>query len=184
MKNALMIVDMQNDYFSGGKLPLNEIDNAANNIARLLNLYRKKQWPIIHVQHLSLREGAVFFIPNTQGVEIKDMLKPEPSEILITKHFPNSFRETNLLQKLHTTSIDTLTICGAMSHMCIDATTRAAFDLGFSCTVVSDACTTMDLTFDNTTIPAKSVHGAFMAALEPVYANVTSTEKVLTMEDL
>ena len=65
-----------------------------------------------------------------------------------------------------------MVICGAMSHMCIDATTRAAADLGFQCTVVHDACATKDLTFDGKAVPADMVHGAFMAALQPVYAKV------------
>ena len=67
-----------------------------------------------------------------------------------------------------------------MSHMCIDATTRAAADLGFSCTVIHDACATRDLVFGETVIPAAQVHGAFMAALAPIYARVVSLEEFLS----
>ena len=66
-----------------------------------------------------------------------------------------------------------------MSHMCIDATTRAAVDFGFPCTVIHDACATRDLVFGGLTIPAAQVHGAFMAALAP-YARVLSLEEYLT----
>ncbi len=67
-----------------------------------------------------------------------------------------------------------------MSHLCVDATTRAAFDLGFRCTLVTDACATRDLTFEGTKIPANFVHGAFMAALSPVYARLKKTEEIMT----
>ncbi len=60
-------------------------------------------------------------------------------------------------------------------HMCIDATTRAAADLGFTCTVIHDACTTKSLEFAGRTIPTSEVHGAFMAALGVAYAQVMST---------
>jgi nicotinamidase-related amidase len=97
----------------------------------------------------------------------------------VRKHYPNSFRETGLLEVLQGAGVDEVIICGAMSHMCIDATTRAAFDYGFTCTVIHDACATRDLTFDGRTIPAGQVHGAFMAALGMRYARVISLEDFL-----
>ncbi len=104
---------------------------------------------------------------------------PLPGETVIEKHFPNSFRDTGLKEKLDDAGIKELVICGAMSHMCIDATTRAAVDLGFSCTVIHDACASRDLTFGDLVIPAAFVHGAFMAALSPLYARVVSLEEFL-----
>ena len=79
-----------------------------------------------------------------------------------------------------TAGVEELVICGAMSHMCIDATTRAAFDHGFPCTVIHDACATRDLVFEGLTIPAAQVHGAFMAALGMRYARVLSVEDFLS----
>ena len=70
--------------------------------------------------------------------------------------------------------VEQVVICGAMSHMCIDATTRAAADLGYSCIVVHDACATKDLEFVGIKILAAEVHGSFMAALASAYANVLS----------
>ena len=97
---------------------------------------------------------------------------------MIQKNFPNSFRDTVLLETLRDDDIERLVICGAMSHMCIDATTRAAFDLGFSCIVVSDACATRDLQFEGRTIPARDVHAAFMAALSVPYASVVTAREL------
>ena len=180
MSNALVIIDMQNDYFSGGNMELSGIDVAAENSKRLLLFHRKTNNPVYHIQHFSIQKGAAFFVPNTTGVEINALLNPLESERVVKKHFPNSFRETNLLKELESASINHLTICGAMSHMCIDATTRAAFDFGFRCTVVTDACATRDLAFEGAKIPADFVHGAFMAALSPVYARLKKTEEIIT----
>jgi len=179
MNDALVIIDMQNDYFGGGNMELWGIEAASENIKKLLLFYRKRAEPVYHIQHFSNYEGAVFFVPNTLGVEINVLLKPLESEKVIKKYFPNSFRETNLQEELQSANIDHLTVCGAMSHLCVDATTRAAFDLGFRCTLVTDACATRDLTFEGTKIPADFVHGSFMAALSPVYARLKKTEEII-----
>lgn len=111
-------------------------------------------------------------IANTKGAEINDHVKPTDDEIVITKHYPNSFRDTALHEKLKQHGIEKLIICGAMSHMCIDTTTRAAFDLGYKCTVISDACATKDLSFHGIDVPAKQVHAAYMAGLHGVFSEV------------
>ena len=179
MKTAFVLIDIQIDYFTGGDMVPVRANGASANAARLLNAARQAKWPIIHVQHLSTRPGATFFIPGTPGVEIHKNVQPFPGEKIIIKHYPNSFRETGLHDLLQETNIERLFICGMMSHMCIDATTRAAFDLGFTCTVAHDACTTRDLAFNDISVPAKHVHSSFMAALSAVYAEVKSTDEVL-----
>lgn len=107
-------------------------------------------------------------------------VQPLSEEKIIIKHFPNSFRATNLLALLQKHHITHLILCGMMTHMCIDATTRAAFDLGFLCTVVQDACATRDLEFDQQTIAAKDVQHAFLAALSNPYATILSTSTFLS----
>lgn len=176
MKTALLLIDIQNDYFTGGANPLVGIESAGKNSATVLNLFREKKLPVFHIQHISIKKGATFFLPDTKGVEIHDCVKPIPAEEIIQKKFPNGFRRTSLLDRLKEKEIEKVVICGAMSHMCIDATTRTAFDLGFSCSVIEDACATKDLVFDNKTIPAEYVHSAFMAALGSVYAQISTCE--------
>ena len=153
--------------------------NAAANAQLLLNEFRKQSLPVIHVQHISVRKGATFFLPGTKGVEIHEMVEPKQGENLIIKSYPNSFRDTSLLENLINNRIKDLVICGAMSHMCIDATTRAAFDLGFNCVVVEDACATRDLIFKGKSIEASVVHASFMAALSVLYAQVFTTRETL-----
>lgn len=177
-KNGLLLVDIQNDYFTGGRMQLAGMEAAAARAADLLTLFRSKQWPVFFVQHIASGSNATFFLPDTDGAGIHESLPPAPGDVRIRKHFPNSFRETNLHRELQQAHVTRLVICGAMSHMCIDATTRAAADLGFTCVVVSDACATRDLRFGGDTIASGQVHGAFMAALSAAYAKVTSSEKL------
>ena len=175
MRQALLVVDMQNDYFSGGKMELVGIEQAAKKAEQALELCRIKNLPIMHIQHISNREGATFFLPNTDGVLIHKDLTPKSGEQVVQKHLPNSFRETLLHEYLQQEDIQELIICGAMTHMCIDTTVRAAFDLGYSCIVLSDACATRDMEFGGMSIKASQVHAAFMAALSSPFAKVIST---------
>jgi nicotinamidase-related amidase len=179
MNRCLILVDLQNDYFPGGKMELVGIEKAAANAQILLSTFRTEKLPVIHIQHISARPGATFFLPETDGAKIHQTLTPREDELVVVKNFPNSFRATPLLDILKQGKMDNLVICGAMSHMCIDATTCAAFDLDFSCIVAEDACATKDLVFKGTTIQAADVHASFMAALSVPYAKVISTADII-----
>lgn len=179
MTTALVLIDLQNDYFPGGNLPLSAIEAAAANAAGVLTHARQQGWQVIHVQHIANRPGATFFLPDTVGVEHHASCAPTAGETVVKKHFPNAFRDSTLQATLGAPATTALVIVGAMSHMCIDATTRAAFDLGYACTVVADACATRDLVFDGNTVPATQVHAAFMAALAAPYARVIPTATLL-----
>lgn len=174
MKTALILVDIQNDYFPGGRMELVGIERASANARDLLSTFRDKRWPIMHIQHVYLTPDAPFFSAGTEGVRIHESVAPLAGETVIEKHFPNGFRASTLLAELQKAEVDSLVICGAMSHMCIDATTRHAVDLGLSCTLVHDACATRDVEFAGTTVRAADVHAAFMSALGWGYARLTS----------
>jgi nicotinamidase-related amidase len=180
MKSALILIDIQNDYFPGGAMELAGMIQAAAQAQALLSAFRQARRPIFHVQHLALGPGAAFFRPETAGVEIHASVRPLPGEAVVRKQYPNAFRDTGLLEVLQAAGVEEVIICGAMSHMCIDASTRAAFDYGFTCTVIHDACATRDLVFQGQTIPAEQVHGAFMAALGMRYAAVVGLEEFLS----
>lgn len=180
MKTALLLVDIQNDYFLGGKMELVGMEKGSTRAKEVLDLFRKNNLPTFHIQHVASDKGAGFFLPDTEGAEIHENVKPLATDLVIQKHFPNSFRDTDLLEKLKSFHVTALVICGAMSHMCIDATTRAAADYGFRCTVIHDACATRDLQFGDTLVPAAQVHASFMSALGFAYAKVTSLQKFLS----
>lgn len=180
MVTGLILIDIQNDYFANGRMELTGISTASANASALLALFRKNQWPTFHIQHISEHEGATFFLPDTKGIELHESITPLAGETIIQKNFPNSFRETPLQTVLKQYEIEKLVICGAMSHMCVDATTRAAADLGYPCVIVHDACATKDLEFEGEKISAKKVHGSFMAALGAAYADVMSLREFQT----
>lgn len=182
MTTGLILVDIQNDYFTGGRMELVGMDAAAEKAGQLLAYFRENQMPTFHIQHISNREGASFFLPNTRGVEIHESIKPAPDDPVIRKNFPNSFRETTLLDALKSAQVDKVVICGAMSHMCIDATTRAAADLELQCTLIHDGCATRNLDFGTKKVLAEDVHAAFMAALSAAYARVISCKEFISLK--
>jgi len=179
MSQALIIVDIQNDYFPGGRMELVGAKEAASEAARLLRAFRERGAPVFHIRHISTRPGATFFLPNTDGMKIHESVAPLASETVITKHFPNGFRETRLLDVLRAANIQRLAIAGMMTHMCIDATTRAAADLGFECELAQDACATRDLTFGGAKVAAKDVHTAFLASLNGAFAKVLPARDII-----
>lgn len=180
MKNQLLVlVDIQNDYFTGGKMELYNMEAASENAALLLSLFRNRNWPLVHIQHIALKIDASFFVHGSIGAEIHISVLPLKDECVVQKNFPNSFRQTNLLEILKAQKIDELVICGAMSHMCIDTTTRAACDLGYPVTLIHDACATRDLTFNGQIIEAQKVQTAYMAAINGSFAIVITTSEFL-----
>jgi nicotinamidase-related amidase len=180
MQEALLLIDIQNDYFPDGKMELVGMKEAATKASELLRAFRTAGKQIFYIKHLSTRSSATFFIPGTPGSDIHGIISPFPGETIIEKNYPNSFFRTELLSLLKESSVTDLVVCGAMSHMCIDTTVRAATELGFKCTVISDACATRNLKFDNEILPAKTVHAVFMASLDGMFATVMTTEEYLS----
>jgi nicotinamidase-related amidase len=178
MKTALLIIDIQNDYFPGGKMELERPVEAAHRANELLQCFRDHSMPTVHIQHISRDPDATFFIPGDRGTDIHDITTHYEGEPLVQKHYPNAFRETNLLELLREWRIERVIITGMMTHMCVDATARAAADLGFKIMVAEDACATRALTYGDAAIPAEHVHKAFLAALKS-YGQVMPVDMLL-----
>lgn len=181
MPYALLLVDIQKDYFPGGAMVLADSVAAGARAGELLRFFRKKSMPIIHIQHVSKRPGAAFLLPNTPGVEIHESVAPIEGEPVFQKHYANSFRETPLLEHLRQRQIGQLVIAGMMTHMCIDTTTHAAVDLGFQCLLAHDACATKPLSFGDTNLSAKQVQAAFCAAINGLFARVVSSADAISI---
>jgi nicotinamidase-related amidase len=179
MNTTLLIIDIQNDYFEGGRMSLVGTEDASQNAKLILDNFRKKKLPVIHIQHIATRPDATFFLPGTEGSEIHNSIKPIENEKVIVKHFPNSFHKTELLEYLKNKEISDLIICGMMTHMCIDATVRAAKDFEFNCTLIGDACATRNLEINGEIVKAKDVHNAFLSALNGFYAKVVKIGEFL-----
>lgn len=178
MKKALLIIDVQNDYFPNGKCELHQPELALENIKALLAFFRKNNLPVYYVQHIAAKTAS-FFIPDTEGVNIHSSIMPLDSEKVITKHFPNSFFETSLQAELENDSITDLVVCGMMTHMCVDTTVRAARDFGYNTTLISDACATKNLMQNGEELPAEVVQNVYMASLHPNFANVMTCKNFL-----
>jgi nicotinamidase-related amidase len=175
---GLVIVDIQRDYFPGGAHPLEGPEAAAASAARLLERFRAAGDPVFHIRHIWDEEEATYLRPDTDGVEIHESVAPRDGETVISKEHPNSFLETSLESELRAAGVEEVVVCGMMTSMCVDATVRAAADLGFETTVAHDACATCDLEFGEASVPAASVHAAFLAALADGYAAVVATDDI------
>ena len=176
MQYGLVLIDIQNDYFEGGRHVLTQPNKAAANAVQVLSTFRALQWPVFHVRHISTKPNATFFLPDTPGAEFYPVTAPIDGESVILKHKPNSFLNTDLAQQLAAANVDQLVICGMMTHMCVDTTVRAAADLGYSVTLISDACATRDLLWDGEPVPALQVQRAFLAALDGSFARVVTAD--------
>lgn len=176
-KRAILVVDLQNEYWPTGNFPLVGIEAAAANAARVIRHAREAGDLVVNIRHEM--PGGPIFVPGSTGAQINEAVMPAEAEPVITKTFANSFRETGLDDLLKQNGIEQVAVIGAMSHMCVDATTRAANDLGYQTVTVHDACATRDLEFQGVTTPAAQVHAAFMAALAFLYGEVVSTDEFL-----
>jgi nicotinamidase-related amidase len=178
-QEVLVLIDIQNDYFPGGAHEVPGSTAAALRAADLLAAFRAGRGPVVHVQHVATRPGSTFFLPDTPGCGIHPSVQPRPGEPVVVKHFPNGFRATGLQETLVRLGAGRLVLAGMMTHMCVDATTRAAFDLGYDCTVAGDACAAPAQAWGGAEVPAAQVHAAFLAALAGTYARVLPTAEVL-----
>lgn len=178
MKKALLVIDLQNDYFKNGSMELKGIDEVLKQSNKLIVFAREKKYKIYFIQHVARNKNAGFFVPNTNGVKLHKNLDIQ-DDMIIKKNYPNTFRDTKLIKELKKENINDLIICGAMTHMCIDTSVRAAFDLGYKIELVNDACASKDLVFEEKVIKAADVNLSFLSALSSVFCEVKNTNKII-----
>jgi nicotinamidase-related amidase len=159
LPTALLLIDIQDFYFPGGKLPLVNPEAASEKASEILKMFRSRNLPVIHIQHKG-------------GSPIHRNVAPAEGEKVITKNEANSFNGTDLLNYLDFLKVKRLVICGMQTQMCVEATTRAAYDLGFKCIVVEDACATRNLKYGRRTVFAVDVQTCVFTTLNGYYASV------------
>ncbi len=175
---AVVVIDAQHEYLDGA-VPLSGVKPALDEIGRLLARARAAQTPIIHVVHHG-RPGGLF-APGSKGAEIAPGAAPGPGEAVISKGLPNAFASTDLADRRHALKRPSVVLVGFMTHRCVEATARAAIDLGFKATVVASATATRDLPdpAGSGTITAAEVQRNALAALNDRFATVVaSTDQV------
>ncbi|HKM35302.1 MAG TPA: cysteine hydrolase family protein [Lachnospiraceae bacterium] len=176
-KTALILIDIQNIYFTEGPMLLQEPKAAAEKAGKVLEWFRKKDMPVIHVKHIF--EMKEYKQSMDYLNEIHDSVKPIASEQVVEKHHPSAFLETSLQECLSKMKVKNLVVVGMMSHMCVDTTVRACQDYGYDVTVIEDACTTMDLQWKGKKMDATTVHQTFMAAINRSFAEVVSLKEFI-----
>ncbi|KRL00935.1 cysteine hydrolase family protein [Liquorilactobacillus capillatus] len=179
MKQALIIIDVQNDYFKNGKMELVNPQKALVHVNKLEKSFKARKLPVIYIQHINDDPDASFFGRGTRGALLHSALMIDNNVLIVEKQYPNSFLKTNLKEVLDSLKVEQLVITGMMTHMCVDSTTRASRELGYSPIVISDATATKDLGYGKNKVLAKDVQVAFLAALQ-TFAQVTTTEKYLS----
>jgi len=176
--SALVIIDAQLEYVSG-KLPLDGIDAAILEAAKLLKLARSRGVPVFHVVHHG-PAGAPLFDETTPQGAIVPLLTPAPGEVVLRKTLPNAFAGTDLDALIKSTSRPEIIFAGFMTHMCISASVRAALDLNYRSTVVAAATATRELPDPlGGRIPASIVHRTALAELADRFAIVVKDTAAL-----
>jgi nicotinamidase-related amidase len=178
-ETALVVIDIQQFYFEGGLVPLTGSLEAAAQARKVLDAFRARALPVVHVRHVPKNVAIVDGEPADPQYRIRAEVQPAPGEKVVSKRFANSFRETDLLETLRQRGITRIVIVGMQTHMCVEAASRAATDLGFEVVVVHDACATRALEFEGRTVPADMVHAGALAAIDGTYGRVVSVAALL-----
>lgn len=159
-------------------MELYQAEQAVKQINLLENAFLENEQPIIYIQHIFNQPNVPFFEAGTVGVELHSGLKMQTDSIVVEKHYPNSFFQTNLKAKLDQLGVEKVVISGMMTHMCVDVTSRAAAEFGYDPVVIADATSTRDLSYANKTTQASDVQTACLAAFQ-MFATVMSVDEYL-----
>ena len=172
-ESVLVVIDAQHEYVDGA-LALPGVGRALGEIGALLARARALQVPVIHIVH----QGTGLFAPDTPGAVIAAAAAPAPGEPVLTKKLPNAFASTDLADRLHALKRGSIILVGFMTHMCVEATARAAIDLGLKAAVVASATATRDLPdpLTGATVPAAEVQRNALAALADRFATIVPTQ--------
>ncbi|MCC6397749.1 MAG: cysteine hydrolase [Bacteroidetes bacterium] len=152
---------------------------AEENIRQLLSRWRERQMPIIHVRHVS-RSSNSTYRDGQPGVEFKEVARPAPGEVVVTKHVCTAFIGTDLEARLRSLRAEHVVIVGVITNNSVESTARVCGDLGFRTIVVSDGTFTFGRRdFSGQMRSADEVHAMSLANLSGEYAEICTTEEVL-----
>ena len=175
MKKALLVIDVQNEYFTG-KLPVTYPVDSFGQILKAVDAANQSNIPVILIRH-GAPENAAAFARGSAGWELHTELLARPHVRIIDKTLPGSFTNTELESCLRELEIDTLVICGYMTQMCCDTTARQGMHLGFAVEFLSDATGTLDITNYAGTIAAEELHKAILVTQAMRFSKVLSTDE-------
>ncbi|KAL7313582.1 hypothetical protein PS15m_007316 [Mucor circinelloides] len=183
MTEALIIVDVQNDYFPGGGLPTWRPEETAVEIKKILDKFRQDGKEVIHVAHHitpEMEKVLPIMRKGTPGAEIHESVKPLSTEKVIYKNYSDSFVATDLKEYLLSKGVDTVIVVGMMIHNCVNATAYSGTDEGFKTIVVAEAVNTFDQEIFGEVIPAETIWKSFLAGIKFAYAEVKRVDDILS----
>ena len=179
MKRALLVIDVQNEYFTG-KLPVTYPENSFGNIIKVMDFANENKIPVLLIQHTTPEKNSSTFKKGTNEHEIHDEVLKRRYDKIIEKNFPGTFTGTELGLWLKENDIDTLVISGYMTQMCCDTTARQAMHLGFNVEFLSDATGTLDISNSAGKISAEELHKAILITQAMRFSEVMSTKEWIT----
>ena len=174
MKKALLVIDVQNEYFNG-KLKVTYPRNSLDNILKVMDYAKENNMIIILVQHTAI--SGETFVKNSMEWEIHPEILKKSYDYHIEKTKPSSFYNTNLEEILEKENIEGIVISGYMTQMCCDTTAREAFHKGYAVEFLSDATGTIDVSNKVGTISSEDLHKATLIAQSLRFSNVLKTEE-------
>lgn len=157
MKRVLLVIDVQNEYFTG-KMPITHPDFSILNIIHAIDIANAHQFPVIFIQHTNLGKNATTFVKETREWEIHNKIRDKKHFCVIEKNFPGSFTGTNLNEILKNQGCDTVVISGYMTAMCCDTTARQAYHRGYDVEFLADATGSIALANDAGKATAEELH--------------------------
>jgi nicotinamidase-related amidase len=171
--SALVVIDVQNEYVTGGlRIVHPPVDEALVRIGEAVDAAHAAGLPIVLVRHTEADPTGGIFVAGTPEWELHDVVASRPHDVVIDKQLPGSFTGTPLADWLDEHDVDHLVIAGWMTHMCVDSTTRQAMHRGLDVTVLVDATGTIDVADD---LPAALVHRVELGVLGDGFAQLRST---------
>lgn len=175
MKRALLVVDVQNEYFTG-KMPVTYPEGSFENILKAVDAANRNKIAVILIRHEAPQKDASAFVKDSWGWDIHEELLKKEHLCILDKNLPGSFTNTGLEDLLKEMDIDTIVICGYMTQMCCDTTARQAVHLGFAVEFLSDATGTMDVSNYAGNITAENLHKAILVTQAMRFSRVISTD--------
>lgn len=177
---ALLIIDFQNEYFTG-RMPIADGDKALANAQRLLRFADQAKLPVYQIQHIAPK-GSPLFAIDGDSVKFHPGMQPRPQDKRLQKNTVSVFASTDLDSQLKKAGIKTLIISGLMTHACVAAAAREAVPLGYQVVVAADASATRAITRqDGSSVDAKTLHQAALAEIEDTFGSVLDTDQILAL---
>jgi nicotinamidase-related amidase len=176
VRRALLIIDVQNDYF-GGRHAIGFPAGSFPNILRAMDYAGEHGLPVALVQHSASRPDADTFRPGAPGWEIHPDVLARPHDVVIEKRLIGSFTGTTLEEWLRGRGVDTVVIAGYMTQMCCDTTARQANHLGFRVEFLNDATGTHAFANAGGIVTAEELHRATLVTQAAAFSRVLTVDE-------